>query len=74
VDSVSSVIHFIGEVRDGNMYYATESTAPTGTKTLGKMTFFNFGPDRVRQLWEQSTDAGKNWAVAFDGTYTRKAP
>jgi tetratricopeptide (TPR) repeat protein len=72
VDSVGTVIHFIGEARDGNMYYTAESTAPSGAKTLGKMTFFNLGPDRVRQLWEQSTDGGKTWSVAFDGMYNRK--
>ncbi len=25
----------------------------------------------VRQYWEQSTDGGKTWAAAFDGTYKR---
>ncbi len=72
VDGVGSVIHFTGEVRDGNMRYTTESTAPDGAKTLGKMTFFNLGPGRVRQLWEQSTDGGRTWSVAFDGAYHRK--
>jgi hypothetical protein len=72
VDSSGSAIRFTGEVRDGNMYYTTESTAPSGGKTLGRMTFFNLGPDRVRQLWEQSRDGGKTWSVAFDGMYNRK--
>jgi len=26
----------------------------------------------VRQLWEQSSDGGATWTVAFDGRYTRK--
>jgi hypothetical protein len=72
VDGRGSVIHFTGEVRDGNMYYTTESTAPNGTRILGTMTFFDLGPDRVRQLWEQSTDGGKTWSVVFDGMYHRK--
>lgn len=72
VDSTGSVVHFTGEVRDGNMYYTTESVAANGQKTLGKMTFFNQGPDRVRQLWESSTDGGKTWSIAFDGLYMRK--
>lgn len=28
-------------------------------------------PDRVRQLWETSSDNGKSWSVAFDGVYVR---
>jgi hypothetical protein len=27
----------------------------------------------VRQLWEQSTDEGKTWQVAFDGLYRHSA-
>jgi hypothetical protein len=27
----------------------------------------------VRQLWEQSSDGGATWTVAFDGTYTKRA-
>jgi hypothetical protein len=31
-------------------------------------------PDgRVRQHWETTSDGGKNWTTAFDGTYTRRA-
>jgi hypothetical protein len=26
----------------------------------------------VRQVWESSTDGGKTWTVAFDGTYTAR--
>lgn len=72
VDSVGTVVHFIGEVRDGNMYYASESVGANGQKNMSKMTFFNQGPDRLRQLWERSTDGGKTWTVAFDGMYMRK--
>lgn len=72
VSSRGNPIHFTGEVRDGNMHYTSESVSATGPKTLGRMTFFNLGPDRVRQLWETSTDGGKTWTVAFDGMYNRK--
>ncbi len=72
VDGTGGSILFTGEARDGNMYYTSESPGPNGQVTLGRMSYFNLGPDRVRQLWETSTDGGKTWTVAFDGLYMRK--
>ncbi len=76
VDVTGRITEYYGEFRDGNLYYLSESisTGPDGKeqRTLGRMTFFNLGKDQVRQLWEQSTDEGKTWTVAFDGLYTRK--
>ena len=50
------------------------ATGPDGTsqRVLGPHDFFNLGPGPVRQLWEQSTDEGKTWTVAFDGLYVRE--
>jgi hypothetical protein len=64
-------IDFEGEYKDGAMRYTSVSVNANGQKTLGRMTFFNLG-DKVRQLWETSTDDGKTWTVAFDGMYVRK--
>jgi hypothetical protein len=72
VDGSGSVVHFSGEVRDGNMYYTTEGPGPNGQTRRGKMTFFRISADSVRQLWEASTDDGKTWTTAFDGMYVRK--
>ncbi len=75
VDASGGLIEFYGELRDGNMCYTTGSPTrgPDGVRrqTLGRMTYFPQG-GQVRQLWEQSTDGGKTWTVAFDGLYTRK--
>ena len=73
VDNVGGVHHYSGTGRDGNMYYEAEFTPP-GAKapTRNKMTFFNQGPDQVRQLGEQSTDGGHTWAVTYDLTYRRR--
>ncbi len=65
-------IDFEGDYKDGVMRYTSVSTGANGQKILGRMTFFNLGTDKVRQLWETSTDEGKTWTVAFDGTYVRK--
>jgi tetratricopeptide (TPR) repeat protein len=76
VDGVGGLIEFYGEVREGNLYYTSESVSAGADaktrRTLGRMTFYNQGPDTVRQLWEQSIDDGKTWSVAFDGLYQRK--
>jgi tetratricopeptide (TPR) repeat protein len=72
VGSNGIVIDFEGQYADGAMRYKSASIGANGQKTLGRMTFFNLGPDKVRQLWEQSTDDGKTWVVAFDGIYIRK--
>jgi len=71
VDAVGGAIEFTGEYKDGKMLYTAETVAQN-TKTLHRLTFFNLSPTRVRQLWEQSTDGGKVWTVAFDGMYVRK--
>ncbi len=71
VDAVGGTLELLGEYKDGKMLYTAESVAQN-TKTLHRLTFFNLSPTRVRQLWEQSTDGGKVWTIAFDGTYIRK--
>ncbi len=42
---------------------------------LERLGFTLLAGGHVRQLWEQSTDGGKSWTVAFDGLYVpRKQP
>lgn len=72
VGSGGGVLDFFGEYREGQMRYAGETAGPNGAKVLQRLTFFNLAPDRVRQLWEQSTDGGKTWTVTFDGAYARR--
>lgn len=72
VDSTGSVLNLYGEYKDNALRFSGETRAQGGARTLHRLTFFNLGPDRVRQLWEQSTDDGKTWKTVWDGTYTRK--
>jgi hypothetical protein len=60
-----------GEFRDGRMILAGETVTPKVTMQH-RLTWTPLGDGRVRQLWEQSTDAGKTWTVAFNGIYTKK--
>ena len=70
VDATGRITHYFGEFHDdGNLYYEADQFG-TGNKV--RMTFFNQGPDQVRQLGHLSTDGGKSWTVSFDLTYLRK--
>jgi hypothetical protein len=61
-----------GEYRDSAMRFDFEQPGPTGKTQKGRFTFFNQGPNQVRQLNETSDDDGKTWNVAYDFTYVRK--
>jgi tetratricopeptide (TPR) repeat protein len=63
---------YVGEFRDGALRYEGENAARDGTKSLERLTFFDLGPDRVRQLHEQSKDDGSTWSVTYDFTYLRR--
>jgi hypothetical protein len=70
VDSSGALLHFDGEVRDGNLYYTGENFNPQGQKVQDKLTFFKLPNGHVRQVWEQSADQGKTWTTIFDGDYS----
>jgi tetratricopeptide (TPR) repeat protein len=70
VDETGKLTHYIGEFHeDGHLYYEADQF---GTTNKVRMTFFNQGPDQVRQVGHLSTDGGKTWTVSFDLTYLRK--
>lgn len=69
VDATGRITHYFGEFRDGTLHYEADQF---GTANKVRMTFFNQGPDEVRQLGHVSTDGGKTWTVSFDLTYLRK--
>jgi hypothetical protein len=41
---------------------------------LQRITWSPLEGGAVRQLWEQSDDAGATWAVVFDGRYVKPGP
>ena len=70
VDARATITHYKGAFKsDGNLYFEADQF---GTKNKVRMTFFNQGPNQVRQLGHVSTDGGKTWTVSFDLTYIRK--
>ncbi|OLE52884.1 MAG: hypothetical protein AUG51_15860 [Acidobacteria bacterium 13_1_20CM_3_53_8] len=72
VDSVGGSNYYTGEYRDGAMRFEGEAHTRQGKPIKVRMTLFNLGPDRVRQLGENSTDDGRTWNVTYDLTYTRR--
>jgi hypothetical protein len=70
VDARGTITHYLGTFQpDGRLVFEANQFASTNRL---RMTFFNKGPNEVRQLGETSTDGGKTWAVSFDLTYLRK--
>ena len=74
VDSTAGFLVLKGSFRDGRMVLSGDKAMPGGTRAANRISWERTGPDgtRVRQLWEKSSDGGKTWTVAFDGTYVRK--
>lgn len=61
-----------GELKEGVLRYEGTIYSPGGKPVLVHMTFYNLGPDKVRQTAETSNDDGKTWTPIWDGTYVRK--
>jgi hypothetical protein len=75
VGSDGLLLQLDGGIRDGSMELTGSIVGANGARTLHRIRWTPLGgqPARVRQLWESSTDGGRTWSVAFDGTYTRVA-
>ena len=50
---------------------STADADAAGKVALQRITWTPLPDGRVRQLWESSIDAGRTWAVAFDGFYAK---
>lgn len=73
VDDQGTVTEFTdGMYKDGAMRFLTYSKATDGSEILGRLSFHNLSPDRVRQWKERSVDGGKTWTTDYDFLYERK--
>ncbi len=63
-----------GEYKDGALRYTYEtiSGGGKGNKIIGRLIFYNQGPNQVRQFNESSADGGKTWTTNYDFTYIRR--
>ena len=51
----------------------TSMTMRDQSNPINRITWTPLAGGKVRQLWETSKDAGRTWAIAFDGLYTPRA-
>jgi hypothetical protein len=72
VDSRGSVLQLEGGRTGAKMILAGATRSPGGETVTERITWERTDGGAVRQLWEQSSDGGKSWTVAFEGRYTRR--
>jgi hypothetical protein len=74
VDNTGGITeYFNGHYEPGKMIVETANTKMNdSTWLIQRMTFYNLGPDKVRQHGENSNDGGKTWTTSFDLEYRRK--
>jgi tetratricopeptide (TPR) repeat protein len=70
--SQGNALELVGEYKDNAMRYTGVTAGRDGKKTQERLTFFRLDENRVRQLWEQSSDEDQTWTTIFDGMYLRK--
>lgn len=71
VDNGGTLLNLEGGLADGAMVLEGETVGGDGSTTFHRITWSRVEghPERVRQLWQSSTDGGSTWSVAFDGEY-----
>ncbi len=73
VDDQGGLLQLEGHATDGRMVLEGHQTRREGGPSRERITWEKKSSDRVRQVWESSTDEGKTWKVLFDGLYVRAA-
>jgi tetratricopeptide (TPR) repeat protein len=72
VGSGGAITEYVnGVYKDSVMEFESSLTTPQGNSKI-RFSFFNQGPNQVRQFQESSNDDGKTWSVNYDLTYIRK--
>ena len=75
IDNSAGTLNLSGRFTGGHMVLTGSSSDPkTHAQRIDRITWTPYPDGTVRQLWDQSADAGRTWKVVFDGRYTRKAP
>lgn len=72
VDNSGATYHFKGKYANQVMDMYGETSTKKGVLTFNMSFTYNEKEDTVRQVWKSSTDGGKSWRIAFDGTYKKK--
>jgi hypothetical protein len=68
-----NVLYLEGGIENGRMTMVGSQMQANGKPSLQRIGWTAQPDGSVIQVWDQSTDAGKTWVVAFEGIY-RKRP
>jgi hypothetical protein len=71
VDNQGAYLDFTGELSGAQMVLSRHAINPKGQAIEQRMVYKNIKPDAFDWSWEQSTDGGKSWTVAWPIHYTR---
>lgn len=71
VDNKGGKMEFTRSLEGKDMIYFADVNEG-GKEFRRRMTFFNLGPDRVRQFSERTGDNGATWQTEYDFIYDRK--
>jgi len=71
-DQATSTEYRGGHLEGNRMVFLADITTPQGSKAQSRLSFTSLDPNRVRQLFEQSTDGGKTWVITTDLIYLRQ--
>jgi hypothetical protein len=72
IDHTGGALMLEGRFQNGVMRLEGQRPgSKPGEIQLHRITWTPLPDDKVRQLWETSTDGGKTWTQAFDGLYAR---
>jgi len=73
VASQATSLEYRGGKLEGNtLTFLANTTTPAGAPARSRLSFTRLDENRVRQLFEGSTDEGKSWAATTDLIYVRK--
>ena len=74
VDNTGNTTSFTrGKFEDNRIIFSTDPFPfSKDTIAIRRLTFFNLGIDKVRQLGELSKDRGATWATEYDLEYRRR--
>jgi hypothetical protein len=73
VDHTGLSLLLDGRFRDGAMRLQASRPTPSGGTVIDRIKWSRLPGGIVRQFWDQSTDGGQTFFLAFDGRYKRAA-
>ena len=72
VDNQGAYLDFTGGMSGGKMILSREFKDKQGNVRMQRMVFFDIKKDSLEWNWENSTDGGKTWNLAWHISYKRQ--